>query len=328
MTNEGQMHAPHDRPPSRPRLRRALMAALPALMLLAFVPAPAVHAQTQQVAVLVNDEPITNFDVQQRMRLLTVSSRKPANEQLRREAIDQLIDEKLMMQEARRLDVTVPPERVQQTLNEIAARSNMNQQQFAQALSGVGINIRAFSRRIEAQILWPMVVQKRFAGRIHVSDEDINKALEKIEGPRESTRYDYMLQTIMVLVPRGASGAEVASRQAVAERIRRNFRGCAETRGQVTGLRDIVVTDLGERNSATLPPDTRKLLERVEPGQTTAPSRIDTGFELTAVCSRTTVKDDQTVRIETQVRLLNQEYENMARRHLRDLRLDANIEIR
>lgn len=289
--------------------------------------APA-RAQSQGIAVLVNDQPITDYDVQQRTRLLTVSTRRPANDKLRREAIDQLIDEKLMIQEAKRLEISVPPERLDKAISDIAQRSKMNKQQFTRALAGVGININAFSRRLEAQLLWPLVVQKRFAGRIQISEDDVNRELDKIEGPRETTRYDYVLQSVTVLVPKGASNGEISTRRQMAERIRHNFRGCSETRGQVAGLRDIVVNDLGEKNSATFSPALRKQLEDVPEGKMTPPNRIETGFELTAICSRTAVKDDQNVRRATQVKLLNQEYEAMARRHLRDLRLDANIERR
>lgn len=285
-------------------------------------------AQSQSVAAVVNDEAISTFDVQQRMRLLRVATRAAENAALRKKAIDELVDEKLMVQEANRLGVSVDQAEVQAAVAKVASRSKMNVKQFEQALRGVGINFKAFSRRIEAQLLWPRVVQKRFAGQVELREDEIERAMESVEGPKVTTRYEYTLRQITVLVREGASKSEENARRALIERIRRNFRGCSDIRGQVAGIPDVVVGDVVERNSVQLDQSAQTALAKVEVNGTTQPDRIQNGFRSTAVCSKEAVQDEENVRRAAQLKLMNQEFESLARRHLRDLRLDANIEMR
>ena len=58
------------------------------------------HAQT--VAVLVNGEPITNYDIEQRSKLDFLTTRQHLP---RQQVIDQLIDEKVKIKEAKRFGV-------------------------------------------------------------------------------------------------------------------------------------------------------------------------------------------------------------------------------
>lgn len=308
--------------------RIALAAALMAALSIAPGYARPAAAQSQSVAAVVNDDAISTFDVQQRMRLLRIATRAPENEALRKKAIDELVDEKLMVQEARRLGVSVDQAEVNSAVSNIASRSKMNVKQFEQALRGVGINFNAFKRRIEAQLLWPQVVQKRFAGQVELREDEIERAMASLEGPTVTTRYDYTLRQITVLVPEGANAREENSRRQLMSRIRSNFRGCNDIRSQVAGIPDVVVDGIVERNSAQLDQSAQQSLEKIGENETTPAERIKNGFRTTAVCAKTAVEDEENVRRAAQLKLMNQEFESLAKRHLRDLRLDANIEMR
>ena len=55
--------------------------------------------QAQTVAVMVNGEPITNYDIEQRGKLNFLTTRKPA---VRQDVINELIDEKVKIKEGDR----------------------------------------------------------------------------------------------------------------------------------------------------------------------------------------------------------------------------------
>jgi len=289
---------------------------------------PALAQRVHGIAVLVNDEPISNEDVQQRVRLLTVSGGRDG-ERLRKQAIDELIDEKLMFQEAKRLNIEVPEQRVQEAVGNLAARSQMSTQQFAQALSSVGVNINYFRKRLEAQIVWPLVIQRRYAGSVQVRQEEIDSALQRQEGPKVSTRYEYEMQGVLFIVPEGSSDAVRSAQRNKAARFVGEFRSCAETRRQLAGLQDVVINDnLPKRTSDTLPPSERAIFDKLAVNETTQPRNTSDGIELIAICAKREMQDDQMARREAEVSLLNQEFENLAKRHLHDLRRDAVIERR
>jgi peptidyl-prolyl cis-trans isomerase SurA len=73
---------------------------------------------------------------------------------------------------------------------------------------------------------------------------------------------------------------------------------------------------------------TRAILLAAKEGQMTPPVITSSGIESYIVCAkRSVVKNDQQ-RKQVRSKLLSQEYEILARRHLRDLRQDAFVEYR
>jgi peptidyl-prolyl cis-trans isomerase SurA len=299
-----------------------------ALALAVLWAAPAMAQNEQGIAVLVNDEPISNYDVQQRVRLITVTTRQKNSERLRNQAIDALIEEKLMMQEAKRLNVEIPQDTVQQELERIAKSSKMNTKQLAAALREVGINIDAFTKRIEAQVAWSLVIRNRFAQSVTVRPEDVESAFQSQDGPKITSRYEYVLQGILFIVPNGASDATLSARRNMAERFRGGFRSCTESRSQIAGLPDVVITDIGKRTSNTMAPSDQERFGKLSVNQTTAPQKGEQGFELIAVCAKTEIKDEEQARRTAERNLLTQELEVRSRRHLHDLKQDAVIERR
>ena len=89
-------------------LLRALLAGV---VLTAALAAPG-HAQSvQRIAAIVNDEVISAYDLEQRLRLILTSSGRDPSPDLMRQAqaqvLDSLVEERLQLQEAQRLNILV-----------------------------------------------------------------------------------------------------------------------------------------------------------------------------------------------------------------------------
>lgn len=318
----------------RAMLRNTAAACLLALAtagLSATAPPPALaqaQSSVQEVAALINDEPISTFDVQQRAKLLQISTQRPLNQALRDEALEQLIDELLKRQEARRLSIQVNDQEVNTALTNMAQRSNMGLQQFGTALAQIGINIRTLRQRIEAELAWRDVIRSRFGRSVRVREQDVDAALQTQGGGEASTRYEYQLQQVLLLVRGGTSSEAVRARIREADLIRDNFSSCTTLRSQIAGVRDAVINDMGTRTSDRLPADMREVLKNVPAGKASAPRATRQGIEVLAVCERKEVTDNEAARRTVENELLNQEFSMLARRHLRDLRQDAVIDRR
>ena len=98
-----------------------------------------------QVAALVNGDPVTVLDVTQRMRLTEISTHK---QQSREEALNELINEKLKLQIAKRYIINITDKDVDQAFNGMARHAGLSAQQFADALSKAGINVPSLKARI------------------------------------------------------------------------------------------------------------------------------------------------------------------------------------
>ena len=123
----------------------------------------------------VNDRVITAFEVDQRAKFLQVL-RAPGNPE--DEALKLLIEERLQQTEADRLGLTLVEEEVLRGMEEFAARANLTAEGLIAELAKVDIAAETFRDFVSAGLLWRKAVRARFLGRIPISENDIDRALE------------------------------------------------------------------------------------------------------------------------------------------------------
>ena len=103
----------------------------------------AAQAQAEQsIVVLVNDDPITIYDVEQRERFLAVTTQEQPSPALKKKATDMLIEERLQIQQGRKLGLTPDEDDVNKVLVGMAKNNNMSPDQLATALGQMGVNIK------------------------------------------------------------------------------------------------------------------------------------------------------------------------------------------
>jgi len=103
------------------------------------------HAQT--VAVMVNGEPITNYDIEQRSKLTFLTTHKPAS---RQEVIDELIDEKVKIKEGKKFGVDPTASDIDQSYAAMSARMRITPEQLTKSLEVQGIRADTLKARIKA----------------------------------------------------------------------------------------------------------------------------------------------------------------------------------
>src|SRR5437660_6607150 len=95
-------------------------------------------AGAQQVVVFVNGEPITTLDIEQRSKLTEISTHKAPP---RQEVLDELIDEKLKLQVAKKYSLEITDKDVDNAFGGMARRAGLAAAQFSQALGQSGVNV-------------------------------------------------------------------------------------------------------------------------------------------------------------------------------------------
>src|SRR5262245_63799259 len=137
----------------------------------------AVIAQEVSIKILVNDEPISDYDIDQRERFLAITTQQQPSPALKKQAADMLIDERLQFQEGRKASISPAEEDVTAILTDMAQKNNLNVQGLTEALAKAGVNIKTLKDRIRAQIVWQQAVQKKFRRDIQIADADVDEAL-------------------------------------------------------------------------------------------------------------------------------------------------------
>jgi peptidyl-prolyl cis-trans isomerase SurA len=272
--------------------------------------------------------------IEERKKVFAESLRRQAVESARasalpgqkKNALEELIDERLKLQEAKRLGITVDDAQVDGAVKGLAQRNNVTEAQFAQNIKSMGADIAAMKSRIRATMAWQEVVRRRFGPLVAVNQRDVDKLVSTASGGEDQV--EMQLHRIVLAVPGKLDQRLMAQRFDEAERIRARFGGCKTTAGLAGKLDNARFEDLGHRKLASIGEPTRSLLYNAKDGEMVPPTLSNDGVELYAVCSRKVIKADDEKRTQVQQELQQKEFEVLARRHLRDLRQDAHIEYR
>jgi peptidyl-prolyl cis-trans isomerase SurA len=300
-----------------PTCRRLLAAAVVTIAL-----AVPIEAQAQ-VVVVVNGDPITAFDVEQRAKLIQVSGGKPSTRQA---VIDELIDEKLKIQLLRRYVIDTIDTEVNNAFNNMARRMRLTSQQFTEQLTKQGVAAAGLKSRIKAEIIWGQIIRGKYQSSFQLADKDILAKLEARGDKVTAVGYDYTLRPILFVVPK-ASPEAFEARRREAEAFRPRFLGCEAGIVQARQLRDVAVRAPVVRSSADLPAALREVLEKTEIGKLTAPERTAQGIEVYALCDKKpSAPDNVPGKREVREQLMQEQYQLHSKRLLKELRSQAMIE--
>lgn len=284
------------------------------------------HAQ-QSIVALVNDEPISAFDVEQRMRFVSVTTKEEMNGALKKKALEMLVDERLQLQEAKKQSIAVDEADVSKVIGEMAQRNNLTEGGLAQALGQMGVNIKTLKDRVRANVAWQELVRRKFRGSVVVADSEIEKLVgETISSGANKTAGDLQLQQIKLDAPQNDDKA-MAAKLAEAEELRSRFKSCDGLGELVKGVRGATVRNV-PGSTDQLPQPARSLVQSAKVGQVTPANIMGNTVEFYAVCGRKAAKDDPKQREDAERKLMSQEFALRAKRLLRDMRQDAFIEYR
>ena len=162
---------------------------------------------------IVNDRVITEFEVMQRAMFLQVL-RTPGDPE--EEALKGLIEDRLRQTEADRLGLSLTDEELQQGMTEFAARANLTAEGLIAELEKVDISGETFRDFVAAGLLWRKAVRERFLGRVPVSENDIDRALEASVRPRALR---VLVSELVIPAPEGEAEAALALAEQLSNEI-------------------------------------------------------------------------------------------------------------
>jgi peptidyl-prolyl cis-trans isomerase SurA len=150
--------------------------------------------QIEGVVAVVNDDPISFTDVRQRARLLLLSlgGRQPTQEQVQQitaQALEQLIDEKLQLQEAAEYEVEVSDSDIAGSIERLAQQSGITRDALVQSLLQSGINPASLEDQTRADIAWRRIMGGLYGSRIRISDNQIEEQLKRLQADAEKEQY-------------------------------------------------------------------------------------------------------------------------------------------
>ena len=245
---------------------------------------------------------------------------------LKKGALDELIDERLKLQEAKKLNVVASDEDVSKIVRSLAEKNKVTEAQFAQNLAGMGADIDGMRARFRAMLSWNDVIRRKFGHQIAITERDVDRIMS--QGPAGEDQVELQVQRLTLAIPEKINQKLVAQRMAEAEGMRGKFKDCKSMSSLAGSVTNAKYDDMGQRKPSSLTEPTKSLLLSAKDGEMIPPTVGAGGVELYAVCGRQTIKADEQKRTAAQEELRQKEFELLAKRHLQNLRQDALIEYR
>ena len=281
--------------------------------------------RAQSVAVLVNGEPITNYDIEQRTKLnfLTTHKQMP-----RQEVIDQLIDEKVKIKEAKKYGVDPGVSDIDQSYAAMSSRMRISADQLTKSLESQGIRPDTLKSRLKADMVWTSLVRGRFKESLQVGEKDVAAAAKEGGDQTQAEAFEYQMQPIILIVPKGAAPAAIELRKKEAEALRERVQTCQAANAYFKSMQNAAIRDVVTKTSADLPVPLRELLDKTPIGHLTAPEITKQGVEMVALCGRKPTTVDTPKKREIREKMYTEKYEKKSNDYLQEIRKAAMIEYR
>ena len=251
-------------------------------------------AHASEIKYIVNNVPITSYDIQRRAAFMKLQRAKGS-------ASDQMIDQTLRNSEIARLGIKVSDQQVDDAYARFAANNKMPLKALDQILAKSGVTKAHFKDYIRSQMGWNQALGARNRSSGGKSGKGLPSAQEAVrkmmeQGGQKPSATEYMLQQVIFVVPANQKGL-LPQRKREAEALRKRFRSCDTTRSFAKGLIDVTVRDLGRVLEPQLPPDWAEPIKAAKAGGATTVRQTERGVEFIGICSAREVSDDRVAQL-------------------------------
>lgn len=233
------------------------------------------------IAAVVNDDVISALDLQLRTTMIIATSNMADTPETRARISPQvlrgLIDEKLMLQEARRVEIVVDQEAINDGVKRIADGNETTPELLEAQLKQMGVPLSALTARIEAEISWQQFVGRTLAKNIKIGEEEINDEIKRIQS--SAGQPEYLLAEIFLPVETPSQDSEV---QLVASRLLQQMQNGAPFNAMATNFSRATTAalggDMGWVQASHLDPQLLSVIGTMKPGTASPPIRTLGGY--------------------------------------------------
>ena len=185
------------------------------------------RSHAQNAVVVVNGDPITNFDIEQRIKLMALSGGGKAPS--RQEALEELINDRVKIKEGKKFNIEMSAAEVDAQYATMAVRLRMNADQLNKVLEGRGIRPDTLKARLKADYIWAQLVRGRFSQSLIVGEKDVESAIEvKGDGKEQTDSFEYKMRPVVLFVAKGAEKSAIDLRKKDAETLRGRVQSCEQ----------------------------------------------------------------------------------------------------
>ena len=265
------------------------------------------------IVAVVNSEPITNNEVQNlKLRLqkqLQPGTATPNAQILTQQALDQLINEKAQLQQARDNGIRIDDTEVDQTELNIARQNQVSKEELYKRVVLEGLSVSAFREQLRNQLMISRLREREVDNRARISDTDVEQSIQSQQAgkPMASNQVDINLAMILIAVPENSSEQEAADlkikAQQIVQRAKRgeSFAALAQAFSQALD-KGANGGEMGLRPADRYPTLFIDSTQNLNKGEVSDPVRSGAGFHILKVLDKKQSEMSNTLIVQTRAR--------------------------
>ena len=280
----------------RQRMRRCCMPSLFALLLAAAaltLPAALAAQGVIRIVAVVNEDVISAYDLGNRIRMVIATTKLPDTPETRRRLTNQvlrnMIDERLKMQEADRLNVRVTDKEVDDLLNNLNRQNRLPPGSLEQLLERANVNIDTLRTKLRAEHAWNKIIRQRLQRQVFIGEEEVEEELQRLKTVQHLPRH--RVAEIFLAVDKPENDRQVLDiANRLMEQIRNGARFRALAREFSQSASAAVGGDLGWVTKGQLDNALDNRIQAMKKNEIAGPVRTVAGYHILLLIDRVTPK--------------------------------------
>ena len=263
-----------------------------------------VRAQlVDRVVAVVNDEAITQFELDDAKKVVLEQLKKqkvslPPNDVLDKQVLERLITERSLLQYAKENGIKVDDTQVERTIQRIADDNKMSVDDVRKALALDQVSYARYREDIRNEITVQRIREREVDSHITVSDAEVDIYLASLKAQAGSDA-EYRVAHILVVVPEQATPDQIEVRRRRAEEALRNIKSGTDF-GQVAATFSdapdaLSGGNIGWRSGARLPTIFTDAVRKMNVGDVSPVMRSAAGFHIVKLLEKRTRNDTSVV---------------------------------
>jgi len=249
--------------------------------------AGATQISLDKIVAIVDESVITERDLNNRIQLIkidfsTTGRRLPSEAVLKRQVLEALIADSLLMQEANRRGIKITDGQLNQTMQRIARQNNLSLSEFRQSLINEGVEYDEYRETLRRELTINNLSNQYGQRHATISEAEVDEFIKLSGG--DNSNYEYRMSHILIALPDAATPEQIEKAQDIGAEILSQldqgaqFDELANTFS--TGDTALRGGDLGWRKRAEIPSLFTSEIITMEPGDHAGPIRSASGYHI------------------------------------------------
>ena len=262
-----------------------------------------------QVVAIINSEVITQNQLNKQVvtakqELQASGTPIPTETQLQKQVLNQLIDQNIELQMAKRFGVEVTDDQLNKTIKDIAKRNNMSLSKLHEMVTGHGVIWADYRKQIKDQMLINEVLQRAVGSQINITPQEVKNVMDAPDFASRNIS-QYHVGDILIALPDEPTSEQLQKANTEALSIMKQLKGGAnfKTLAAANSNSDTALSggDLGWTSLEQLPTIFADKVKVMKTGQVAGPIRTGNGLHVIKLLA-VKQKDNQHYVTETHVK--------------------------